>query len=387
MSNFSKDININKIIELIKSSKTEKTIRDRYSEYLKKIAMSQYKSYIDEQIKREEEEEEVQEQVQVQVQVQEREKKPYNFIPLPCITSYWPTIEYKLAYEKIIQLIIDNTRDEAEAQTYIENLKRIRKNCNKYIDTRYNELKELKKHTIIIQGRLRQPLQKQQEEQLRQQKWKEQQQQEWLQKEKERQEQKMSSKVLNYLEARARAEAREEGEAGEEEGGEEEGEEEGGEEEGGEEEGGEEGGEEEGGEEEAEARAKAGEEGGGNGGGKRKSKDKSKKVAKKPVVSQKKQSIYKEILGKQMKIYKMPDSRKEYVKYKGELLHISDYKSLMKQKAIAKTKATKVTKVTKVTKATKVTKQKAIAKTKTNATNATKATKVTKQKAKSKTKK
>jgi hypothetical protein len=93
------------------------------------------------------------------------------------------------------------------------------------------------------------------------------------------------------------------------------------------------------------------------GGGKRKSKGKSKKVAKKPVASQKKQSIYKEILGKQMKIYKMPDSRKEYVKYKGELLHISDYKDLMKQKAIAKTK-------TKVTKVTKVTQQKAKSKTK-----------------------
>ena len=353
MSNFSKDININKIIELIKSSVNKQTpdykskYRERYSKYLKKIAMSQYESYIDEQINREEEEEEVQEQVQVQVQVQEREKKPYNFIPLPCITSYWPTIEYKLAYEKIIQLIIDNTRDEAEAQTYIENLKRIRKNCNKYIDTRYKELKALKTHTIIIQGRLRQPLQEQQEEQLRQQKWKEQQQQERLQKEKERQEQEMSSQVLNYLEARARAEAREEGEAGEEEGGEEEAGEEGGEEEGGEEEGGE-------------------EEGGGLRGGKRKSRGKSKKVAKKPVVSQKKQSIYKEILGKQMKIYKMPDSRKEYVKYKGELLHISDYKDLMKQKAKAKTKAKKVTqqKVIAKTKATKVTKQKAKSKTK-----------------------
>ena len=116
------------------------------------------------------------------------------------------------------------------------------------------------------------------------------------------------------------------------------------------------------------------------GGGKRKSRGNSKKVAKKPVVSQKKQSIYKEILGKQMKIYKMPDSRKEYVKYKGELLHISDYKDLMKQIAIAKTKTTNVTK------ATKVTKQKAIAKTKTNATNATKVTNVTKQKAIAKTK-
>jgi len=73
-------------------------------------------------------------------------------------------------------------------------------------------------------------------------------------------------------------------------------------------------------------------------GGKRKSKGKSNKVAKKPVVSQKKQSVYKEIFGKQMKIYKMPDSRKEYVKYKGELHPISEYKSLMKQKAMAKTK-------------------------------------------------
>ena len=92
-------------------------------------------------------------------------------------------------------------------------------------------------------------------------------------------------------------------------------------------------------------------------GGKQKSKANSKKVSKKPVVSQKKQSIYKEIFGKQMKIYKMPDSRKEYVKYKGELLHISDYKDLMKQKAIAKTK-------TNATKVMKVTQHKAIAKTK-----------------------
>ena len=72
----------------------------------------------------------------------------------------------------------------------------------------------------------------------------------------------------------------------------------------------------------------------------------------------------------------MPDSRKEYVKYKGELHHISDYKDLMKQKAIAKTKTK--------TKETKATQQKAIAKTKTKVT---KVTKVTQQKAKSKTKK
>ncbi len=87
-------------------------------------------------------------------------------------------------------------------------------------------------------------------------------------------------------------------------------------------------------EEEAVAKAKEA----GLGGGKRKSKGKSKKVSKKPVVSQKKKSIYKEIFGKQMKIYKMPYSRKEYVKYKGELLHISDYKDLMKQKLWQKPK-------------------------------------------------
>jgi hypothetical protein len=136
------------------------------------------------------------------------------------------------------------------------------------------------------------------------------------------------------------------------------------------------------------------------GGGKRKSKGKSKKVANKPVVSQKKQSIYKEIFGKQMKIYKMPDSRKEYVKYKGELLHISDYKDLMKQKAMVKTKTkTKETKATqqkaiaktktktKETNVTKVTRQKAIEKTKTKTkTNVTKETKATQQKAKAKSK-
>ena len=71
------------------------------------------------------------------------------------------------------------------------------------------------------------------------------------------------------------------------------------------------------------------------------SKINSKKVSNKPDVSQKKHSIYKEILGKKMKIYKMPDSRKEYVKYKGELHHISDYKDLMKQKAKPKAKSNK----------------------------------------------
>jgi hypothetical protein len=69
-----------------------------------------------------------------------------------------------------------------------------------------------------------------------------------------------------------------------------------------------------------------------------KSGGKPKAKSKKNKISQKKQSEYKEIFGKQMKIYKMPDSRKQYVRYKGELHSISDYKNLMKQKAAAKAK-------------------------------------------------
>jgi cell division septation protein DedD len=51
---------------------------------------------------------------------------------------------------------------------------------------------------------------------------------------------------------------------------------------------------------------------------------------------------YKDILGKRMKIYKKPDSRKEYVKYKKELISILDYKKLakLKAKSLAKTKIT-----------------------------------------------
>ena len=73
-------------------------------------------------------------------------------------------------------------------------------------------------------------------------------------------------------------------------------------------------------------------------GGKLKVKGKSNKNSKKPVASQKTQNQYKEILGKRMKIYKMPDSRKEYVKYKGELYHITDYKNIIKQITKAKSK-------------------------------------------------
>jgi hypothetical protein len=46
----------------------------------------------------------------------------------------------------------------------------------------------------------------------------------------------------------------------------------------------------------------------------------------------------------------MPDSRKEYVKYKGELHHITHYKNLMKQKTAAKTTAKTAAKVTPKTK-------------------------------------
>ena len=40
----------------------------------------------------------------------------------------------------------------------------------------------------------------------------------------------------------------------------------------------------------------------------------------------------KEILGKDMRIYKINDSKKEYVKYKGTLIAVSDYKKIIKLK-------------------------------------------------------
>ncbi len=66
-----------------------------------------------------------------------------------------------------------------------------------------------------------------------------------------------------------------------------------------------------------------------NRGGKFK-KGKKKKTLTLPI-SRNKESQYKDVLGKRMKIYKKPDSRKEFVRYKGELHPISDYKNLMKQ--------------------------------------------------------
>ncbi len=59
-------------------------------------------------------------------------------------------------------------------------------------------------------------------------------------------------------------------------------------------------------------------------GGNLKVKGQKKKTLKHPV------SQYKAVLGKRMKIYKKPDSRKEYVKYKGELVSLVEYKNLMK---------------------------------------------------------
>ena len=40
---------------------------------------------------------------------------------------------------------------------------------------------------------------------------------------------------------------------------------------------------------------------------------------------------YKEILGKRRRIYKIKGSRKDHVKYKGELIPVSDYKKLVKK--------------------------------------------------------
>jgi hypothetical protein len=67
-------------------------------------------------------------------------------------------------------------------------------------------------------------------------------------------------------------------------------------------------------------------------------KGQKKKTLKKPVVSQNKENKYKEVLGKRMKIYKKPDSRKEYVKYKGELVPLVEYKKTMKEIVRAKNK-------------------------------------------------
>ena len=71
-----------------------------------------------------------------------------------------------------------------------------------------------------------------------------------------------------------------------------------------------------------------------NGGFKLKTKNKINKVSKKSI----KENKYKEVLGKRMKIYKKPDSRIEYVKYKGELVPLVEYKKTMKEIVRAKNK-------------------------------------------------
>ena len=47
-----------------------------------------------------------------------------------------------------------------------------------------------------------------------------------------------------------------------------------------------------------------------------------------------------EVLGKTLVIYKIPGDRKEYVKHKGKLTTVKDYKALMKQKAKPKKMST-----------------------------------------------
>ena len=71
-------------------------------------------------------------------------------------------------------------------------------------------------------------------------------------------------------------------------------------------------------------------------GGKLKAKGQKKKPSKKPVVYQSKENKYKEVLGKRMKIYKKPDSRKEFVRYKGELVALVEYKKSKKEMAKSK---------------------------------------------------
>jgi outer membrane biosynthesis protein TonB len=52
----------------------------------------------------------------------------------------------------------------------------------------------------------------------------------------------------------------------------------------------------------------------------------------------------KEILGKIRRIYKVAGSRKEQIKYKGELISVSDYKNLVKQAKALKSQNKPVTK-------------------------------------------
>jgi hypothetical protein len=53
-----------------------------------------------------------------------------------------------------------------------------------------------------------------------------------------------------------------------------------------------------------------------------------------------KKTSKKEVLGKMRYIYKIPGDRKEYVRHKGKLITIKDYKALIKQKVKPKKKST-----------------------------------------------
>jgi uncharacterized membrane protein YqiK len=228
-----------------------------------------------------------------------------NFNPF-CIASYRIFNEYQYAYKHIIELIIKNTDDKTEAQKYINNLKKITINCNSYIDTTYEVLKE-RNNLNNEYKKKREREEREIEEREIEERERERERESARKRERERREREMVKRVLIFTAAEAKVKAKAEAEA----------------------------------EAKAEAEAAEAARDVSQAGGKRKSKGKSKKVSKKPVVSQKKKSECKEIFGKKMKIYKMPDSRKEYVKYKGELHHIADYKDLMKQKAKAKTKPKK----------------------------------------------
>jgi hypothetical protein len=99
--------------------------------------------------------------------------------------------------------------------------------------------------------------------------------------------------------------------------------------------------------------------------------------------------IKKEILGKERCIYKIPKDRKEYVKYKGELVSIKKFKELHKKSTKAKAKTTKPKKEEKPTKAktTKPKKEEKPTKPKAKTTKPKKEEKPTKPKPKSKPKK
>jgi|LauGreDrversion4_2_1035121.scaffolds.fasta_scaffold06182_8 hypothetical protein len=45
---------------------------------------------------------------------------------------------------------------------------------------------------------------------------------------------------------------------------------------------------------------------------------------------------YKEVLGKKMRIYKIPNSRKEHVKYKGDIITLAEYRKLVGKKSNSK---------------------------------------------------